>query len=149
MINSLGLSRSAPDEYAVIARPPLSVPPEFDLRPPSSAPLDNSEDAASKARSIIKGQEGQSIQSGDLPTMTRAEQNLLVKAGQENADPSIRDKLVADEVRKKEKKKEGVMDKLFGKSDNAEEEPKVTVETEKKEEPKAAPEEAKQPEKSE
>lgn len=150
VVDTLGLSRSAPDEFAVIARPPLSVPPEFDLRPPSNTPLDNSEDAANKARNIIKGQEGQSIQSSELPAgMTRAEQNLLVKAGQEKIDPTIREKLAADAEIKKEKKKEGMMDRLLGKSDK-EDEPVVKVEPEKKEEPKeAAPEEVKQPAKSE
>ncbi len=33
---TLGLSRKAPDEFKVVARPPLSVPPQFNLRPPSS-----------------------------------------------------------------------------------------------------------------
>src|SRR5579871_3802882 len=31
---SLGLGRTAPDEYTVIDRPPLSMPPDFGLRPP-------------------------------------------------------------------------------------------------------------------
>ena len=30
----LGLGRSPPDEFAVIDRPPLSMPPDFGLRPP-------------------------------------------------------------------------------------------------------------------
>src|SRR5688572_21753165 len=32
---TLGLSKQAPDEFRVVPRPPLSVPPEFTLRPPS------------------------------------------------------------------------------------------------------------------
>ena len=31
----LGLGRSPPDEFAVIDRPPLSMPPDFSLRPPT------------------------------------------------------------------------------------------------------------------
>lgn len=39
--NTFGLNRSAPDEFKVVSRPPLSVPPEFTLRPPNpgEAPL--------------------------------------------------------------------------------------------------------------
>lgn len=33
--STLGLQHKAPDEFRVVARPPLSVPPEFDLRPPT------------------------------------------------------------------------------------------------------------------
>lgn len=31
---TLGIARKAPDEFVVYSRPPLSVPPEFDLAPP-------------------------------------------------------------------------------------------------------------------
>ena len=32
--SALGINKSAPDEFKVVSRPPLSVPPEFRLRPP-------------------------------------------------------------------------------------------------------------------
>ena len=32
--NTLGLNKRAPDEFVVVSRPPLVVPPEFDLEPP-------------------------------------------------------------------------------------------------------------------
>ncbi|KJS38300.1 MAG: hypothetical protein VR70_10355, partial [Rhodospirillaceae bacterium BRH_c57] len=31
---TLGLNRQAPDEFQVVSRPPLAIPPEFKLRPP-------------------------------------------------------------------------------------------------------------------
>lgn len=31
---ALGIERTTPDEFAVTARPPLTVPPDFSLRPP-------------------------------------------------------------------------------------------------------------------
>lgn len=34
MRRALGIERSTPDEFAVTARPPLTVPPDFSLRPP-------------------------------------------------------------------------------------------------------------------
>jgi hypothetical protein len=35
MKESLGLNRKAPDEFRVVSRPPLNVPPEFNLHPPT------------------------------------------------------------------------------------------------------------------
>ena len=35
--DTLGLERTAPDEYRVVSRPPLSVPPDFTMRPPTTA----------------------------------------------------------------------------------------------------------------
>ena len=32
--DTLGLGRNPPDEFAVVDRPPLSLPPDFELRPP-------------------------------------------------------------------------------------------------------------------
>ena len=34
--STLGIRKEAPDEFTVISYPPLSVPPEFNLEPPSS-----------------------------------------------------------------------------------------------------------------
>lgn len=34
---ALGIERTTPDEFAVTARPPLTVPPDFALRPPGGA----------------------------------------------------------------------------------------------------------------
>jgi len=33
--NILGFEKSAPDEFAVVKRAPLTLPPEYGLRPPS------------------------------------------------------------------------------------------------------------------
>ena len=34
MREQLGLNKSSPDEFKVVSRAPLSIPPEFNLRPP-------------------------------------------------------------------------------------------------------------------
>jgi hypothetical protein len=34
MTEALGLGRNPPDEFAVVERPPLVLPPDFHLRPP-------------------------------------------------------------------------------------------------------------------
>lgn len=52
--STLGLNRSAPDEFKVVSRPPLSVPPEFNLLPPDpGAPPLLDGDREKEARSLI------------------------------------------------------------------------------------------------
>lgn len=59
---TLGIGSRAPDEFRVVSRPPLSVPPQFNLRPPSSeaqSPIIIPSDR--QARSIITGKPAQEI----------------------------------------------------------------------------------------
>ena len=51
---ALGMDRVGPDEFAVEARAPLTIPPGFDLRPPQpGAPRPQEVTAADKARRVI------------------------------------------------------------------------------------------------
>ena len=51
---AIGLDNVGPDEFAVESRAPLTIPPEFDLRPPQpGAPRPQDMTAAEKARRLI------------------------------------------------------------------------------------------------
>jgi len=51
---ALGMDRVGPDEFAVESRAPLTIPPEFDLRPPQpGAPRPQEITSADKARRVI------------------------------------------------------------------------------------------------
>jgi len=51
---AIGMDRVGPDEFAVESRAPLTMPPEFDLRPPQpGAPRPQEATAADKARRVI------------------------------------------------------------------------------------------------
>ena len=51
---ALGMDRSGPDEFAVESRAPLTIPPDFDLRPPQAGARRPQEvTAADKARKVI------------------------------------------------------------------------------------------------
>lgn len=51
---AIGLDRTGPDEFAVESRAPLTIPPEFDLRPPTpGAPRPQEVTAAERARKVI------------------------------------------------------------------------------------------------
>ncbi len=51
---AIGMDQAGPDEFAVESRAPLTIPPEFDLRPPQpGAPRPQEVSAAEKARKLI------------------------------------------------------------------------------------------------
>ena len=51
---AIGLDNVGPDEFAVESRAPLTIPPDFDLRPPQpGAPRPQETPAAEKARKLV------------------------------------------------------------------------------------------------
>ena len=53
---SLGLTRTAPDEFQVIAHAPLSMPPDINLKPPApGAPRPQEPATRDQAQSIVVG----------------------------------------------------------------------------------------------
>jgi len=102
--DTLGLTRHAPDEYRVVSRPPLSVPPQFNLRPPATPGDHTNPNAADdQAKSLILGTpsgntfalpSASDTQAAPVQAKTSAkptpETSLLEKAGATNADPNVR-----------------------------------------------------------
>jgi len=88
--DDLGLGRSSPDEFAVVDRAPLSVPPEFTLRPPlPGAPRPQEVDQTQRADTTLFGEEGSAAQK-NTGRMSSAEQMLLASTGADKANPDIR-----------------------------------------------------------
>ena len=84
MRQSIGLVKVVPDEFVTVSTAPLSVPPEYGLRPPSPGqPRPQELAPESAARQILLGQR-QSI------TRTPGEQALVTAAGADRADPLAR-----------------------------------------------------------
>ena len=81
---SIGLTKVVPDEFLTVSTAPLSVPPEYGLRPPAPGqPRPQELAPESAARQILLGQR-QSI------TRTPGEQALVTAAGADRADPLAR-----------------------------------------------------------
>ena len=80
----LGITKNAPNEFNILTKPPLVVPPEFTLRPPqvgaSSAENNYTQEAARKAL----------IGDIDAAEPTRGEIVLMTKAGVGRANQNIR-----------------------------------------------------------
>lgn len=93
---AFGFERAAPDEFAVLSRAPLAMPPEYDLRPPRpGAPRPQEGEARDRAQSVLLGAGAQARVTGDSPGETA----LLTAAGAGSADPAIRQQIDREEAR--------------------------------------------------
>lgn len=84
---ALGLDKRSPDEFAVVSRAPLTVPPDFRLRPPEQgAPRPQELSTSDQARDAVFGGR---VQARRVAT-TRGEGALLKLAGVDQSVPGIR-----------------------------------------------------------
>jgi len=81
---ALNLNKNGPDEFRVVAKAPLVVPPDYALRPPSPGePSPTELLPGSAARLAVLGQR-------EAATRSEGETALANKAGAAKADPLIR-----------------------------------------------------------
>lgn len=87
----LGVGRNSPDEFLVVKRAPLTLPPDYMLRAPGNpdeaSPASESSD---KVKSSILGKSETPAVKGN------AEETLLEKMGVASANPDIRKKIDED-----------------------------------------------------
>lgn len=89
--NILGVTKKVPDEFAVVTRAPLSMPPDYGLRPPAPGQLRPQELAPREAaRSILLNNAGAKPAAPPPGKFTAGEAAILARAGALNADPMIR-----------------------------------------------------------
>lgn len=89
--DALGITKKSPDEFAVVTRAPLSVPPDYGLRPPQpGAPRPQEAETKDSARQLLVGGGRQVALAPADPSISQGESALLAKAGAMNVDPSIR-----------------------------------------------------------
>jgi Protein of unknown function (DUF3035) len=89
---AIGLDKNIPDEFSVVARAPLAVPPDFGLRPPQPGAAPSQEQSPqSKAKEAVFRA---GAQPGTLPPAatdrSAGEGALLRQAGVDALDPNIR-----------------------------------------------------------
>lgn len=108
--DTLGLRRSAPDEFRVVSNAPLSLPPEFTLRPPmpgAKRPQELELDKQAKDI-LLQG----SVQSNDTD-VSKGESVFLKKANVQDANPEIKEVLIREENDEDAaEKKKGFWDKF-------------------------------------
>lgn len=82
---AVGAARTAPDEFRVVTQAPLTLPPDYSLRPPRPGePRPQELEPGAEARAALFGQ--------DLArSASVGERTLVASAGAEAVDPNIRD----------------------------------------------------------
>ncbi|RAK62127.1 DUF3035 domain-containing protein [Phenylobacterium kunshanense] len=103
---ALGMSKVTPDEFRVVTKAPLVVPPDYALRPPAPGePRPQELQPESAARNALLGQrEGEQRTDG--------EKLLVAKAGADKADPLVR-YVVDDEFGDLAHKEKGFADRVM------------------------------------
>ena len=90
--DAAGLTKQSPDEFAVVTKAPLVIPPDFNLHPPSpgAAPLNQEDPTTAAQGALFNGTDPQTVAAGMRGNFTPGEKMLLANAGVQNADPTIR-----------------------------------------------------------
>jgi len=91
---ALGLGKNPPDEFAILTKAPLTIPPDFALRPPRPGAAARHSRTAQQAAENVLYQNGEgggvATPQGDAPGTSAGEAALLVNAGAVNASPDVR-----------------------------------------------------------
>lgn len=82
---AVGAAKVSPDEYRVVSQAPLTLPPDYSLRPPRPGePRPQELQPADDARAALFGQDV-------AANASQGERTLVTHAGAEAVDPNIRD----------------------------------------------------------
>jgi hypothetical protein len=119
----LGLTKRSPDEFQVVSRAPLSMPPDYSLRPPTpGAPRPQEGTVQDQAKSIVTGHADRNLQPDQIPPIGEGEPSQTAESAGESAflqsaslggvDPNIR-KLVEQETTSDEESSKSVLDDLI------------------------------------
>ena len=110
---ALGMTKVTPDEFRIVTKAPLVVPPDYALRPPAPGePRPQELQPESAARNALLGQR-------EAEQRSQGEKLLVAKAGAEKADPLVR-YVVDDEFGDLAHKEKSFADRvMFWKKDEA------------------------------
>ncbi|MGP1274117.1 MAG: DUF3035 domain-containing protein [Caulobacterales bacterium] len=103
---ALGTERTAPDEFRVVTIAPLTVPPEYSLRPPAPGQL--------RPEDIFPDQQARRALFGEFTSenASRGEILLAARAGGADANPNVR-ALIDGETASVVRKNESFADRLM------------------------------------
>jgi hypothetical protein len=93
----LGWEKSTPDEFRIVSRAPLTVPPDYGLRPPApGAARPNESSPQDAARTAVFGADRPGAQTAAARTgapVSAGEQQILGRIGADRIDPGIREQI--------------------------------------------------------
>jgi hypothetical protein len=94
---SLGMGKRAPDEFQVVRRAPLVLPPDYNLRPPEpGAPPSRQQDTAAQAEALLVGQAAATDRRAMASGTQSPGEQALIGQSRVQAEPGIRQVIVAE-----------------------------------------------------
>jgi len=90
----LGMARNSPDEFLVVKRAPLTLPPEYTLRPPVNAEAQRGIEATKTAETALTGKSPDAGKKAAKPA--KSDTAFLEKIGTDDAHEGIRDQIEED-----------------------------------------------------
>ena len=95
--SAAGINKAAPDEFAVVTKAPLVVPPDYDLRPPRpGAPPTNQSSPTGAAQAALFSDDPNAAQESLGNGFSSEEKQILASSGGATADHAIRQQLASD-----------------------------------------------------
>ena len=92
-----GLTKDSPDEFAVVTKAPLVMPPDYNLRPPrDGAPPTNQVNPTDVAQTALFDANDPNAPKPAAGDISESEKQLLAAANATSPDPSIRQQVASD-----------------------------------------------------
>ncbi|MEQ8406130.1 MAG: DUF3035 domain-containing protein [Oceanicaulis sp.] len=103
---ALGAERATPDEFRVVTIAPLTVPPEYNLRPPQPGEL--------RAEDVFQDRQARRALFGDMDSSRASDGEILLaaRAGAADANPDVR-ALIDGETAAIVRKRESLADRVL------------------------------------
>lgn len=113
-----GVVKEPPDEFAVVTKSPLVVPPDFNLRPPKPGAQPTNQISPTDSAQAALFADDPATAAAQMPgSYSPEERVILADTGGANADPAIRKQLASD-LKSMEATDDSFTDKLlFGSPD--------------------------------
>jgi hypothetical protein len=92
-----GVTKEPPDEFAVVTKAPLVIPPDFNLRPPKPGAAPTNQTSPTEAAQSALFDQDPTAAAAALPgNFSPEERSVLASSGGSNADPAIRKQIASD-----------------------------------------------------
>ncbi len=111
-----GITKEPPDEFAVVTKAPLIIPPDFNLHPPKpGAPPTNQASPTQAAQAALYSDDPNAVAATITGNFSPAEKLFLATSGAAGADHSIRREIAADNASSENTDQSFTDSLLFGK----------------------------------
>ncbi|HEY5339326.1 MAG TPA: DUF3035 domain-containing protein [Rhizomicrobium sp.] len=112
-----GITKEPPDEFAIVTKAPLIIPPDYNLHPPKpgAAPL-NQVAPTTAAQEALYSDDPHAVANAITGNYSDAEKLLLANSGGATSDPTIRRTIAADNMKAEDTDPSLTDSLLFGKT---------------------------------